>query len=764
MKNSILLIILLLWNVSSINAQIIMGRCIDKGKNPMIGTNIYITDSDTLHIVYATITDSNGQFKIEGTLIGEYLIHMSTIGFKKKVLELNINGDTDLGDVILEEDVQLLDEIVITSNLLKTYGNKDELLISEKLKLQSSNALDAIEMMPQFRKNLSTDELETFDRKKILILINGIRSDSKELFLLQANDVKKIIYYSNPPTKYAFENYESVIDVRTKVKKDKSYSVSLDTKNALTTGYGTNILGVNYSDSLSKIDASYFIDYRNLRNNKMYNIYDYGDAKNAYKGLPGKYKGEYHRGQVAYQRFLKNNIFNAKLVYRRNPGNERYGQQVLTKQHNKTYGGYSSKDLRSDYESLALDLYYMKSYSENRNLSFNIVNTLYSSESDNTLERMMNDNHALDYKYNNLFKNKSYSCIAEVYYNTLLWNGYWNIGGYFSFKEMEQTFNTVNHYSINNKRGYVYTDYSNNFGKLSYTLGVGFDYILYNGIDENNSEFRLVRPSISLNYQLSKHLSFRLNSLIQPEVPNMGDLTNSVVNLDENFYSKGNIALKPYYTFYNGLQIQYSSKSNFIFSPLFSYKYDSHPNSLVFFKENENVFLQQIALDRSQTLNAGFYMSYTPKSWLTIAPYYNYYYSFYNTLNNKIRHSFHNVGIELRMMYKKIQLRWFGCLPFTTVSGDVYYKTGGNMSASALWKHKSITFGLEWIYNPYPNQSFGKYGKFSFSEEKVWGNFNDLICVKFAYHLSKGKARSHKEKVLNNSDMDSGLTNINTAK
>ena len=49
-------------------------------------------------------------------------------------------------------------------------------------------------------------------------------------------------------------------------------------------------------------------------------------------------------------------------------------------------------------------------------------------------------------------------------------------------------------------------------------------------------------------------------------------------------------------------------------------------------------------------------MSYTPKSWLTIAPYYNYYYSFYNTLNNKIRHSFHNVGIELRMMYKKIGL------------------------------------------------------------------------------------------------------------
>jgi hypothetical protein len=53
---------------------------------------------------------------------------------------------------------------------------------------------------------------------------------------------------------------------------------------------------------------------------------------------------------------------------------------------------------------------------------------------------------------------------------------------------------------------------------------------------------------------------------------------------------------------------------------------------------------------------------------------------------------------------------------------------------------------------------------FSYSEETVWGNFKNLVDVKFTYRLSKGKARKHKSKNRNNSDADSGLIDFNTAK
>lgn len=754
-------------NVLYCSAQFrIKGKCLDEKGLPITGINVTITESlDSNRIAKGTITNYIGDFSCDNMSKGSYILRLSIIGYQTQKSDFSINKDADLGTFTLKEDVELLNEVVVTANMLKSYGNKDEIFLrKENLKI-GTNALDAISSLPQFKKNIFSNELETADRKNILILIDGKKSSAKELSTLQPDDVKKLNFYSEPPARYAHEKIGAVLEVITKRKKEKQYSLYLDTKNSFTTGYGTNLANIMYSDSLNKLSASYFIDYRALNKNLMNNIYQYENTGNFYNGVQGNYNGQYHIGQLTYQRYQGNNLFNAKLEYRKSPGKEIHQQNVLSDAEEKSLTGSSSKNLKSDNESYSLDLFYMKPFTETRSLSINAVNTFYTSSSDNRLSRAMSNQSSMDYTYENRLNNNSYSLITEALYSAKLWKGDWNIGAYFQYKDLNQTFDGKDKSYLNFRKGYIYTDYSNKWGQLSYTLGLGADNTVYHITGTDSYNYFVMRPSISLNYQLNMIFSFRLNSSIQSQIPDIGYLTNSIVSIDEHFYSKGNTNLKPYHYYSNELKIQYTSEDNKLyFTPTFFSKYYVHLNAPILLRKKGNIFSQYAKLDNMSEMGYSIVGSWSPTQWSTIQSFYQYSYLNYQTPNSQIRHSLHNAGISLQFEVKEIQLMWCGNLPFTSVDGDIYNKVGGNMFMSALWKHKSYSLGAEWLYNPYPSKIYAEIDGFHYMEETVWNNFKSLINFKFTYYLSKGQTKKHLDKTIINSDSDSGLTKFNTAK
>lgn len=741
------------------------GKCMDEKGSLISGINVIITEvSDSSRIIKGAITNNIGEFCCDNIFKGSYTLRLSMIGYQTQKSDILIKEDTDLGTFTLKEDVKLLNEVVITASMLKSYGNKDEIFLrKENLKI-GANALDAISSLPQFKKDFLSNELETVDRKNILILIDGRKSSAKELSTLQSDDIKKLNFYSEPPTRYAHENIGAVLEIVTIRKKEKQYSLYLDTKNSFTTGYGTNLASITYSDSLNQLSAAYFIDYRALNKNLMNNTYQYENTKNLYIGVPGNYNGQYHIGQLTYQRNQGNNLFNTKLEYRRGPGKETYRQYVLSEVEKEDFTGTSNKKLKSDYESYSLDLFYMKSFSDTRSLSINAVNTFYTSSSSNKLSRTMNCKPLMDYAYENHLNNNSYSLITEALYSAKLWKGNWNVGAYFQYKDLHQTFDNKHKFYLNFRKEYIYTDYSNSWKKLSYTFGLGADNTGYHITGANSYNYFVMRPSISLNFHLNKLFSFRLNSSIQSQIPDIGYLTNSIVSIDEHFFSKGNTSLNPYHYYNNELKFQYTSKNNkFYFAPAFFYKYYVHPNASILLRKDGNIFNQYAQLGNMDELGYSIVGSWSPAQWVTIQPFYQYSYQDYQTPNNPIHHSLHNAGASLQFEVKEVQLMWSGNLPFTTVDGDIYNKAGGNMFISALWKHKAYSLGAEWIYNPHPNKVYAQIDGFHYTEETLWNNFKNLINIKFTYYLSKGKAKKQLNKTMSNSDSDSGLTKFNIA-
>lgn len=738
-----------------VNAQTrIYGKIIDIDHKPIPGVSCVLLNLPDSIQIAGTTSDLEGYFYLEANEYKEYILQLSSIGYEK-IKQICKPGN--LGNIKLIEDTMLLAEVVVTPQILNTFGNRDQLTLSETSKKVGNNALDAISSLPQFKTDISNDALVTVDNKNILVLIDGMRRSSRELKMLKADEIKNIQYYSNPPARYAHENIGAVIDVKTKKKADKLYSLYLDTKNGITTGYGTDMLSMAYMDSLNMVTAAYFIDYRILNDNRMNNTYSYAGETNEYRGLPGSYNGQYHIAQLAYQRYQGKNLFNTKIEYRKSPGKQKYEQELMKQNDNPPI---NSRNLQSNYSSVSADLYYMYMFNQNRNLSINILNTYYHSNSDNILA-----SNESGYSYENHINNKSYSIIAEALYNGKLWNGDFNVGVYYQYKNLYQKYNFTENTTIDTHKEYVYVDYSNAVGIFSYNIGLGLENNHYKTATDEKFNYLVFRPSLVLNVQYNKHSAMRLTSSINSNVPNVGDLTNSILTIDKHFYSQGNTALKPYYYYYTNISYQYASDNGkFYIAPSVTYSYYPNRNMPVLFTEDDDIILRLAKLDDVHSIGASLSLNYKPVSWFILQPFYNYEYLTYKTYNQVVNHDIHNAGISIQLLPKNWQIIWNSNIPMTLVDGDIYTRIGFNMSASVLYKYKSMSVGMEYIYNPNPSKIYADIKGFCFSEETKWNNFKNLLSLKFTYYFSKGKSRGHVGKRINNSDKDSGLININTAK
>ena len=278
-------------------------------------------------------------------------------------------------------------------------------------------------------------------------------------------------------------------------------------------------------------------------------------------------------------------------------------------------------------------------------------------------------------------------------------------------------------------------------------------------------DYLVFRPSAVLNLQYSKCSSVRLTASVNSSVPNVGDLTSSIVTIDEHFFTQGDPELKPYHYYYANLSYRYASADGKLYlTPSVSYSYYPRKNMPVLYAAGADIIQRISSIDDVHALAASISLSWKPLKWLAFQPFYNYEFQKYQTPNQMVNHSVHNAGMSVQIVPGNWQVIWNGNLPMTLVDGDLYTRMGFNTNVSALYKFKNMSFGLEYIHNPYPTKVYANIKGFNYSEETIWNNFRNLVSLKFTYYFYKGKSRGHAGKRISNSDNDSGLTQSNTAK
>lgn len=751
------------------SASQITGIVVDENGEPVPFANVVQLSLPDSTFINGVSTSVNGRFSLERKSNEMSLLEITFLGYERFQMEIIEN---DLKTIYLKPASTQLREITITANSIRTFGSRDNLIIPTDIKSSSPSGLDAISRLPQFNLNIINNILETADKKKIKILLNGLNASETDLMTIPANDILRVEYYTEPPARYANLGVGAVINVITATPESSGMALMINTNNSFTTGYGTNTAYLKFYNPRNQLDVNYFIDYRNLSDNRINQQFNYSvngnRYKNVYIGNPGTYKGEYHIIQTRYIHEKKNDyIFSSKVNYRLNPGWENYTQKSLLQINDQPQtSGTASKSLKSNYNAISTDMYFAKTMKNNQEIIANAVGTHFKSTSNNLLSRTQSDDSE-NYTYKNNIVNKSSSLIFEVLYNKRFDTGNFTIGSRYFFKNQFQTYNESTESSLEQQIIYLYSGLSGAMSKLKYNAEFGLEYTnnVHLDIKKTPVNFAVVKPSLSLSYPTSKNSSVRLNTGFRSSVPEMSYLTTNPIYLNYNYYSIGNPTLKPYYNLFNQIQYQLnlpklyfsaSAKYNRLFKPY-----------LIAFTDNGTSIVRSWDVKKNMSYyGSDINVRWAPAKWISLQAYLSVMYSELTDFSNETKSDLSKMGaFSTTFMYRDFRFTSQLGTSYTNLMGDYVEKRMPYYVGNLSWNKNSFSVGLQYIHNPNPTVTYSKSNVMDFREELRWNNFNHLFTVKLTYSFSKGKQNTiNQNQRLNNTDNDSGLREETKAK
>src|SRR5699024_65086 len=80
------------------------GKLTDSIDKPLSGVNIVLIETKDNTISNGTITDEDGNFKFQNVEKGRYKIEFSYLGYASQNREIQLEKDSDLGNIVLREE------------------------------------------------------------------------------------------------------------------------------------------------------------------------------------------------------------------------------------------------------------------------------------------------------------------------------------------------------------------------------------------------------------------------------------------------------------------------------------------------------------------------------------------------------------------------------------------------------------------------------------------------------------------------------------
>ena len=149
MKYFLGLIILMLCCVGSISAQNlykITGRVIDKDSTAVEFASVVLSDNSTKKLT-GTTTGIDGTFAVNAKE-GVYTFEVSLLGYEKYTLIITADKNINLGDIVLKDDVNTLNEIKITANRVDYNMGGYEYKIGNIEALKNKDLTDVLRTAP----------------------------------------------------------------------------------------------------------------------------------------------------------------------------------------------------------------------------------------------------------------------------------------------------------------------------------------------------------------------------------------------------------------------------------------------------------------------------------------------------------------------------------------------------------------------------------------------------------------------------------------
>ncbi|WP_394775394.1 TonB-dependent receptor domain-containing protein [Flavobacterium sp.] len=280
MKLKIILVlsflVMKIFNVTAQNnSATLSGLIKDKtSKAPLPYINIVLKSARDQKFLFGTVTAEDGRFNLAAVPSGNYLLEITATGYKLKLQKVfvgTLSDFLDLNTIDLEEDINALSEVVVTSKTAEISAKMDKKVFSvaDNITQSGGSVLQSMQSLPGVTINDGKVQLRGND--KVMVLIDGKQTaltgfgNQSGLDNIPASAIEKIEIINNPSAKFDANGNAGIINIIYKKNKQEG----LNGKVGISSGYGAlwerkaNLPSIRPQYQMTpKMNPSFSLNYR----------------------------------------------------------------------------------------------------------------------------------------------------------------------------------------------------------------------------------------------------------------------------------------------------------------------------------------------------------------------------------------------------------------------------------------------------------------------------------------------------------------------
>ena len=554
-------------------------------KEPLPYVNVIIKNTSG-EIITGGITLDEGTFEIKKIIEGNIIVSVQYIGYKTYNKEVDFgkgNYKVNLGNILLEEDVEGLDEVTVIAEVSTIQQKVDRKIINVGKDLAAlGTASELMTALPSVSVDAQTGDISLRGNQNVRVMIDGKFSNIPTAQLLRqipSTSIKQIELITNPSAKYNPEGMSGIINI-------------ILHKNTMI-GFNGNFNAGVRNQREAKFNSSIDMNYRNGKYN-VYGSYGSNIAKNQTNGLISQIENNsfqtlslfdnnkshlYKLGVDLYLNdkntisvFTNQNIFNGKnlsasnFIFNENMSNNQIQINDGLRENNSSQYNFNYKlDFDKEGHNIELEIDY--NIFDNTIETDNILSGLNIRPSYLELTNTDRNNTTINLDYVNPLSEKSkleLGLQARLFENEIIYESDGRVRN-----QSGDYIPTFTDFDYKRDIYSAYASYSKKFEKWTYQLGLRAESVnvdaLANETDLTtnlktlipfNNDYFKIYPSAFFTYTPSDKNSYQLSYSKRVDRPGIGQV-NPIPRWNTPLVSDfGNQELEPQFT--NSLEVNYT--------------------------------------------------------------------------------------------------------------------------------------------------------------------------------------------------------------
>lgn len=717
---------------------------------------------DSTHFMKGTTTDIKGEFSLSIAEGETYMLEVSFVGYKTFLKVVSASNKLDDLQIILEKDNEQLKGAIVSDTQASFSLNKKTYFFSKDEKLLAKEGQQLIATLPGLHINAIDNSISTLDGKKVLILINGVKSSDSDLRLHTPQEVRSVDYYDVPPLKY-MDDAEVVINVKTK-PREQGYT--FDLLSNVGQLYSNGNFSFSYIRNNQKITANvnaFFNPFRKIRDveSGQY-VYSIGGSEREHSFINQSLDwGRQYSSSIAWS------LAKEEYLLLQITGNFSFTRQLSNNDSDITLamGDVVERRLGIIRDSLqtlspSFDFYLSKQFGD-QSLAVNIVYASHVNRQD-ALSKEMADNTIACFDHINL-RSQKHGVISEIDYRFQKQNHSLELGykGKFSWfsNHAKDSPGGIPLTGLTAQTHFLFAEFSARMENLLFGVTLGGTYNTRSSTT-GFSKFSFT-PAIQARWNISKRSSLRFDLSSDSTMPDVQQMTDTKFMIINGIYAGGNVSLTSFstyrsslkYVFHKGKDLEISLGGRLSYSP------DKIYNSFVY----QNEFWRYTPLNADFYGDAGPTLAITYNPWKKLRLGLNAS-AFYQAFREKNSDLFiHNwycpVSLLARYSHNRFSISYYQMFGGRTLDGVILEGLERISYIHASYSFGRLTLGLRCFFpfleDKYSNVTTVNNGVFNRSDYNLKTK-NHTIGISLSWNFSKGKDLNF-EKSLENNIEDAGL-------